>query len=94
MLKAIAAAGFRLVDNFPKHSPDLNAIEGWWARLRSKLEETAPVEVETRSEFLTRLKRTVNGMNATCREDALHLARNQVVRAAEVLELLGARTQW
>ena len=95
-LEAIDAAGFRLVDNHPKHSPDLNAIEGWWARLRQRLDDTAPEAVETRKEFLARLRRTVRWMNANWRDDALHLATNQKERARAVLSRAvdGARTRW
>ena len=93
--EAIEAAGFRLVANFPTHSPDLNAIEGWWARLRQRLDHTAPEGVESRREFLVRLRRVVSWMNENWRDDALHLATNQKERARAVLhEVHGARTRW
>ena len=41
-LEAIRAAGFDVREDFPKSSPDLNAIETWWNRLKQKLEEEAP----------------------------------------------------
>ena len=92
--EAIAAAGFALVDRFPKHSPDLNAIEGWWGRLRQRLDDTAPENEETRGAFLGRLRRTVARMNTHMLEDARYLATNQKERARDVRRLRGARTKW
>jgi len=79
-LKAIRGAGLRLVTNFPKHSPDLNAIERWWARLRDRLDSQAPEAIEGRQEFIRRLRRTVSWMNQNIRKDALYLATNQKER--------------
>ena len=62
--------------------------------MRQKLEDTAPETVETRDEFLGRLRRTMEWMNENWREDARRLATNQKDRAKAVLELRGARTQW
>lgn len=58
-LKALKAAGCDLVKQHTKHSPDLNAIEAWWGRLKNVLETKAPVELGPRSAFLNRLRRTV-----------------------------------
>lgn len=93
-LAALRDAGCKVVENFPKHSPDLNAIEGWWLRLRQRLEETEPVAFEKRPEFLTRLRRTVKWLNDNCADDAVQLATNQKVRARDVLLLKGAKTRW
>ena len=84
-------AGFSVLENYPVQSPDLNAIEGWWHRIRQRLDETAPEEMETRSEFLVRLRRTVHWLNENAADDALHLAQNQKERAKEVKDLKGAR---
>ena len=84
-------AGCPVVKNFPKHSPDLNAIEGWWRVLRERLEMTAPEEMETRARFLLRLRRTVSWLNAHMLDN---VSRNQKARAADVLQLEGARTKW
>ena len=83
-----------MVACYPKQSPDLNAIEGWWKVLRDRLDLTAPEEIESREEFVTRLRRTVAWLNINDREHAVALARNQKVRARAVLHQEGARTKW
>ena len=93
-LAALRAAGFDILENFPKSSPDLNAIEAWWHRLRQRLEATAPMEIESRPAFLLRLRRTVHWMNEHWHDDALALATNQQERATAVKKLKGARCQW
>ena len=93
-MKALRLAGCHALQNHPKHSPDLNAIEGWWRVLRDRLEMTAPEEMETRAQFLLRLRRTVRWLNEHMRDNALLLSRNQKARAADVLKLEGARTKW
>ena len=91
---ALRQAGCPVVKKCPKHFPALNAIEGWWRVLRERLEMTAPEEMETRARFLLRLRRTVSWLNAHRRHDALTVSRNQKARAADVLQLEGARTKW
>ena len=93
-LAALEKAGFSVVDNFPVSSPDLNAIEGWWHRMKRRLDETAPTEMETRSEFLVRLRRIVHWLNENAAGDALALAQNQKERAKAVQELNGAQCKW
>ena len=93
-LAALEKAGFSVVENFLVQSPDLNAIEGWWHRLKSRLDETAPTEMENRSEFLVRLRRTVHWLHDNAADDALTLAQNQKERAKEVQKLWGARCSW
>ena len=93
-LEAVDKAGFDVVTNFPTSSPDLNAIEGWWARLRDRLNETAPTSLEKRKDFVKRLRRTVTWMNENWQEDALQLCMNQQQRAADVLLLKGALSKW
>ena len=72
----------------------LHAIEGWWKVLRDRLDLTAPEEIESRLEFVTRLRRTVAWLNINDREHAVALARNQKVRARAILHQEGARTKW
>ncbi len=93
-LKALKAAGFHVLKDYPPYSPDLNAIEGWWRRLRQRLEQTAPTEHECRADFLKRLRRTVNRMNVHCRAEGRKLCRNQKERANDVLALKGAKCKW
>ena len=92
-LDALRGAGF-VVEPFPKSSPDLNAIEGIWGRLRQLLTEREPTQRETRAEFLLRLRRTVSWMNDNEKENMLRLCRNLKERADDVLENLGAKTKW
>ena len=93
-ITALRRAGYNVVANYPKCSPDLNAIEGWWKVLRDRLELTAPEDFESRETFLVRLRRTVHWLNENRREDALTLATNQKERAQDVLALEGAKTKW
>ena len=92
-LEALRAAGF-VVEAFPKSSPDLNAIEGIWARLRQILTEREPTERETRADFVARLRRTVTWMNENERDYMLRMCRNLKERADDVLENEDAKTKW
>ena len=91
---AEAATGCDPIPRFPKCSPDFNAIEGWWRKLKLYLEEREPAERESREAFLRRLRRTVDALNSRFRQEGRHLCRNQKVRAAECKRLHGARTRW
>ena len=93
-MKALRLAGCHALQIYPKHSPDFDAIEGWWRVLRDRLEMTALEEMETRAQFLFRLRSTVRWLNEHMRDNALLLSRNQKARAADVLKLEGARTKW
>lgn len=88
------AAGFLPLPLYPKCSPDLNAIEGWWRKLKLYLEEREPEERETREQFIRRLRRAVDHLNSNCRAHGRRLCRNQKERARAVIKLQGARTQW
>ena len=70
-LQAIREAGLDVIHNYPKHSPDFNAIENWWHRLWQKLEDNAPTTLERREDFIRRLRRTVSWLNENCSDDAL-----------------------
>ena len=78
-VKALREAGFSVVKNFHKCSPDLNAIEGWWRRLKQKLETNAPAHSETRPDFIKQLRRTVDLMNRRRRTEGRKLCCNQKV---------------
>ena len=93
-VEAEAEAGCDPIDQFPKCSPDFNAIEGWWRKLKLYLEEREPVNRETRASFLQRLRRAVDALNRRFRNEGRALCRNQQVRAAECKRLQGARTRW
>ena len=93
-IAALRKAGCPVVSQFPKHSPDLNAIENQWRVLRERLNATAPAEIESRADFLSRLRRTVNWLNENRHEEALRMCQNQKERARDVHKLLGAKTKW
>ena len=93
-IAAETKAGCLQVPKYPKCSPDLNAIEGWWRKLKLHLEEKEPDEMESREEFIRRLRRAVNHLNERCRTLGRKLCRNQKERAKECKKLLGARTRW
>ena len=92
-LDALAKAGCDVVDH-PSGSPDLSSIEGWWRRLRQRLELTEPEEHESREAFLVRLRRTVDWMNEHLHAEALKMCTNQKQRANDVLYLRGALSKW
>ena len=87
-------AGCDQVPAYPKCSPDLNAIEGWWRKLKLFLEEREPTERESRAHFLRRLRRAVDHLNSKSRAHGRKLCRNQKERAKRVKELRGSRTEW
>ena len=93
-IAAEAKAGCVQVPMFPKSSPDLNAVEGWWRKLKLYLEEREPTEMETREQFLRRLRRAVDFLNKRCRSQGRRLCRNQKERASQCKKLRGARTKW
>lgn len=93
-LKTLRKHRLFVVEKFPKSSPDLNAIEGVWAMLRKRLDESSPYRRETRKQFIARLRRQVHHMNKVSKKVLKTLCTNQKVRAADVLEAKGARTRW
>ena len=93
-LQALKDAKCFVVDSFPKHSPDLNAIEGVWRLLKERLEATAPASLETRSSFLRRVRHAIAWLNETKHNDLMSLCNNQKVRAQEVLSLDGAKSSF
>lgn len=93
-LEALSAAGCPVVKEFPKSSPDLNAIEGVWHLLKARMLKTDPVAMESRAEFLLRLRRQVKWLNDNQNDELLKLCTNQKERAREVEGLLGAKCRW
>ena len=93
-IAAETAAGCLQVPKYPRSSPDMNAIEGWWRKLKLYLEEREPTHQESREDFLRRLRRAVDYLNANCRAQGRKLCRNQKERARDCKKLSGARTKW
>ena len=93
-LEALSAAGCPVVKDFPKSSPDLNAIEGVWHLLKARLLKSEPEAMEGRADFLLRLRRQVNWLNDNQHDELLKLCTNQKQRAREVQGLLGAKCRW
>ena len=88
--------GLKLVDGYPKVSQDFNAIENAWAILRERLDETCPVDVEPRGDFVKRLRAAVRWANVHRSDQLWYLSTNQKERAADCLNSTppGARTKW
>ena len=89
-LKAEEAAGLQTVPQNPKLMPDFNAIGNGRGLLQDRLLLTAPVEIESRADFITRLRRTANWMNSNVGAHMRGRCRHQTKRAAKVLQLSGA----
>ena len=77
--------------NFPKCSPDLNVVEWFWARLKERLEQRAPVKCETHKAFLVRLRHIVQWMNENLHEEMLQMCLSMHDRADEVIARLGGK---
>ena len=95
-LHALNRCGLQLVDGYPKVSQDFNAIENAWAILRERLDETCPVDLETRGDFVKRLRAAVRWANTHRSDQLWMLSTNQKKRATECLASTppGARTKW
>ena len=79
-LLALKTAILKLVD-FPKCSQDFNAIENAWFILKQRIDETQPVALEHRDEFVRRLGAAVRWVNKHRADHLWHLSTNQVERA-------------
>ena len=93
-LAALRAAGCDVVKKHTKYSPDLNAIEAWWNRLRNLLQSRAPPTIETRAQFVLRLRRTVAWLNENAKPEARRLCRGVKTRAGEIIKLKGAKCKY
>ena len=92
--RSIAEAGLQLKGDSPKSSPYLNAIEGVWKLLQEALHQNAPGRLESRAEFVVRLRRTVRQLNRNMRASMTTMCRNKKQRAEDVIKLEGARSKW
>ena len=90
----VKEAGCEPLRKHTEHSPDLNAIEALWKRLRQRLEKTAPSAFETRQKSLKRLQWTVAWLNERQRREGRRLCRCQKQRARAVLRLAAATCKY
>ncbi len=93
-VNALKASGCDPLTRHTKYSPDLNAIEAWWSRLKTLLDESAPTEMESRPAFLKRLHRTVTLLNGHHRAEGRRLCRGQKRRANAVVLLQGSKCKY
>ena len=95
-LRALQKVDLKLVEGYPKASQDFNAIENAWKILRERLDETMPVDLETREDFISRLKAAVSWANRHRSEQLWYLSTNQKERAEDCLAQKppGGRTKW
>ena len=94
--QAMKDVGIQLLENFPKSSQDLNSIETAWRELRGRLAETEPAQMETREEFIIRLRLAVRWVNRNRGDYLAELCSNQKEKAHDVLNAVppGSRTRW
>ena len=95
-LYALDKIGLKLVEGYPKVSQDFNAIENAWGELKKRMDETMPVELEGRDDFIIRLRKAVAWMNKHRAKRLWELSTNQKERAVECLAAKppGGRTKW
>ena len=93
---ALGKVDLKLVEGYPKNSQDFNAMENAWKILKDKLDETMPVKLELREDFIKRLKKAVKWANTHRSEQLWKLSTNQKERAEDCLaqEPPGGRTKW
>ena len=93
-LAAMQTIGVALLEEHPKYSQDLSAIENAWRELRDRLAQTMPPWLESRDDFIVRLRYAVTWLNANRHDQLLKFCTNQKERAKDVLALRGSRTKW
>ena len=91
---AMKKVGVQLLENYPKCSQDLNPIECAWRELRARLAATEPNKLESRADFVKRLRAAVAWVNANQSEHLARLCASQKERAGEVLLQRGGRTKF
>ena len=91
---ALRKAGLQLVEGYPKCSQDFNAIENAWFLLKQRMDETMPIGLEHRDEFVKRLTSAVNWLNKYRAGCLRRYSTNQKERADDCLNMVppGGRT--
>ena len=92
--QALREQGITLLEDYPKCSQDLNAIETAWREVRARLAETEPQAREVRSAFVARLRNAVVWVNSNRYELLLSQCWNQKDRARAVQKQQGGRTEF
>ena len=95
-LAALESIGVDLVEDYPRCSQDFNAIENAWKIVRERLNDTLPVGLEARDNFVRRLNSAISWVNRHRSDDLWYLSTNQKERAEDCLGSVpkGARTKW
>ena len=93
-LDAMADAGITVSQMHPKYSADLNPIENAWALLRSRLADTLPAKVESREEFIVRLRAAVAWLNRNQKAAMEKMSASMNERAQAVQDNRGHRASW
>jgi hypothetical protein len=93
---ALQKVGLTLVEDYPVSSQDFNAMENAWFILKQRLDETMPIQLESRDDFIKRLKSAVQWANRNRAEQLWHLCTNQKERADDCLQTKpkGGRTKY
>ena len=74
-----------LLEDFPKCSQDLNPCEIAWREVKARLNDTMPVSLETRPEFIQRLRAAVAWVNKNRAEYLLQICTSQKAWTKDVL---------
>jgi transposase len=95
-LEAMRQNNITLLENYPRCSQDLNAIENAWREVRARLDCTAPATSEARGPFIRRARAAVAWVNKYRRAQLLEYCNSQSERALAVQEATppGARTKY
>ena len=95
-VRALQKIDLPLVDDYPPVSQDFNAIENAWAILKERLDETVPISLESRDDFIIRLRAAVQWANRTRSDQLEYYSTNQKERAVACLKSKppGGRTKW
>ena len=91
---SLKSVGLQILEQHPKQAQDLNPIENIWNLLKARLHETMPTHLESREAFIKRVHEAVRFLNWKKQDEMSYLSTNLKERAADVLQLKGARTGW
>ena len=80
---ALSKTCLKLLEGYPGVSQDFNAIENGWKIVKDRLDETMPVNLEMRDDFVHRLKEAVKWVNKNRSKQLWHLSTQQKERADE-----------